>query len=145
MVNKCTRKRFELSLGLIHELLVLGIAIALFTVCLIISINLQKSTNSTDNIETDWSLNSITDITVSNKGCISPYVHLVEHRWQGTYPGCNCLGISTLKIKVERRNKINRGACEKQENDAGCINIASFESVQLSNQGGTYICAKRDG
>ncbi len=108
---KCSRKRFEMSLAFIHELLVLAIAAALFTVCLIISINLKDDTSKSNSIEADWNLNSMTDITVSNKPCVAPYTDLFDRTWQGTYPGCNCLSINSIKVKEERRNKINRGIC----------------------------------
>jgi hypothetical protein len=79
----------------------------------------------------NWKSDFITDIVFSStSSCPSSFEESYIGKWEGTYHGCDCLGIYCHRRGVSS-NTLSLGVCNYNETLCGCSNVSSRPSAKL--------------
>ena len=77
---------------IIHELYILGLAIALLVLSVLIFKDVNVDSNLQDQTVADWNTLPYVDFQITQSGCSSGYEHVALRTWPGTGSGCDCTG-----------------------------------------------------
>ena len=123
---------------------ILGLSI--ITVIVLSSVgysSLQYSMRAVNDIQENWMKSPIMDIIEGVGSCSNGYSPLIEDKWKGTVSGCDCVGRYSYRIKISRRNRLNRDYCSFNESLGGCSNVGPVSPIDYNVYKGKTICVKK--